>query len=88
MKRLTEKQSRNSLTTQIVLWVVGFVSVLFVAALIIMFRNARKSIYEEAMEKARQTLRTTELRIDNTLKEVETATRSLHWTVEKRLHRP
>ena len=58
MKRLTEKQSRNSLTTQIVLWVVGFVSVLFVAALIIMFRNARKSIHEEAMEKARQTLRT------------------------------
>ena len=88
MKRLTEKQSRHSLTTQIVLWVVGFVSVLFVTALFIMFHHARQSIYQEAMEKARQTLRTTELRIDNTLNEVETATRSLHWTVEKRLHRP
>ncbi len=88
MKRVTEKQSRHSLTTQVVLWVVGFVSVLFVAALFIMFHHARNSIYQEAMEKARQTLRTTELRIDNTLNEVETATRSWHWTIEKRLNRP
>ena len=88
MKRLTENQSRHSLTTQICLWVIGFVSVLFVAALFIMFHYARKSIYQEAMEKARQTLRTTELRIDNTLSEVETATRSMHWTIEKRLNRP
>ena len=55
MKRLTEKQSRHSLTTQIVAWVVGFVSVLFVTALFIMFHHARQSIYHEAMEKARQT---------------------------------
>ena len=88
MKRITEKQSRHSLTTQIVVWVVGFVSVLFVTALFIMFHYARESIYQEAMEKARQTLRTTELRIDNTLNEVETATRSMHWTIEKRLNRP
>ena len=88
MKRITGNQPRHSLTTQIVLWVVGFVSVLFVTALLIMFHYARQSIYQEAMEKARQTLRTTELRIDNTLSEVETATRSLHWTVEKRLNRP
>ena len=88
MKRLTEKQSRHSLTTQIVVWVVGFVSVLFVTSLFIMFHYARQSIYTEAMEKARQTLRTTELRIDNTLSEVETATRSLHWTIEKSLDRP
>jgi sigma-B regulation protein RsbU (phosphoserine phosphatase) len=88
MKRITEKQSRNSLTTQVVMWVVGFVSVLFVTALFVMFHHAREAIYQEAMEKARQTLRTTELRIDNTLNEVETATRSLHWTIEKRLHRP
>ena len=88
MKRLTEKQSRHSLTTQVVMWVVGFVSVLFVTALFIMFYYARQSIYQEAMEKARQTLRTTELRIDNVLSEVETATRSYHWTIEKRLNRP
>ena len=88
MKRITEKQSRHSLTTQIVVWVVGFVSVLFVTSLFIMFHYARQSIYQEAMEKARQTLRTTELRIDNTLREVETATRSMHWTIEKRLNRP
>ncbi|MBR6826639.1 MAG: HAMP domain-containing protein [Prevotella sp.] len=88
MKRLTEKQSRHSLTTQIVLWVVGFVSVLFVSALFIMFHHARQSIYQEAMEKARQTLRTTELRIDNTLSEVETATRSMQWTIEKRIGQP
>ena len=68
MKRLTEKQSRHSLTTQVVIWVVGFVSVLFVTALLIMFHHARESIYQEAMEKARQTLRTTELRIDNNQK--------------------
>lgn len=88
MKRLTEKQTRNSLTSQVVLWVVGFVSVLFVTSLLIMFNHARQSIYQEAMEKARQTLRTTELHIDNTLNEVETATRSMHWTIEKRLNQP
>ena len=88
MKRLTEKQTRNSLTSQVVLWVVGFVSVLFVTSLLIMFNHARQSIYQEAMEKARQTLHTTELRIDNTLNEVETATRSMHWTIEKRLNQP
>ena len=88
MKRLTEKQTRNSLTSQVVLWVVGFVSVLFVTSLLIMFNHTRQSIYQEAMEKARQTLRTTELRIDNTLNEVETATRSMHWTIEKRLNQP
>ena len=88
MRRLTEKQSRHSLTTQLVVWVVGFVSLLFVTALFIMFHHARQSIYHEAMEKARQTLRTTELRIDNTLSEVETATRSMHWTIEKRLNQP
>ena len=48
MKRLTEKQSRHSLTTQVVTWVVGFVSVLFVTALFIMFYYARQSIYQEA----------------------------------------
>jgi len=53
-----------------------------------MFHYARQSIYQEAMEKARQTLRTTELLIDNTLSEVETATRSMHWTIEKRLNQP
>ena len=88
MKRLTEIQSRHSLTTQIVAWVVGFASVLFVTALFIMFHHARRSIYNEAMEKARQTLRTTEFRIDNTLAEVETATRSMRWTIEKRLDQP
>lgn len=88
MKRLTEKQSRHSLTTQIVAWVVGFASVLFVTALFIMFHHARRSIYNEAMEKARQTLRTTELRIDNTLAEVETATRSMHQIIERSLDRP
>ena len=50
MKRLTEKHSRNSLTTRMVVWVVGFVSVLFVTALFIMFHYARQSIYQEAME--------------------------------------
>ena len=70
------------------MWVVGFVSVLFVTALFVMFHHAREAIYQEAMEKARQTLRTTELRIDNTLNEVETATRSMHWTIEKRLDQP
>ena len=35
MKRVTEKQSRHSLTTQVVLWVVGFVSVLFVTELLV-----------------------------------------------------
>ena len=63
-------------------------SVLFITALFVMFHYARQSIYQEAMEKARQTLRTTELRIDNTLSEVETATRSMHWTIEKRLDQP
>lgn len=73
MIRRTGNRIRYSLTAQVSLWVVGFAVVLFVAALLVMSHYARQGIYREAMEKAQQTLRTTELRIDNTLNEVETA---------------
>ena len=53
-----------------------------------MFHHAHQAIHREAMEKARQTLCTTELRIDNTLNDVETATRSMHWYVEHHLDQP
>ena len=79
---------RHSLTAQVCLWVVGFVAVLLIASLYIMFHNAYQATNREVMEKARQTLRTTELRIDNTLNDVETATRSMHWYVEHHLDRP
>ena len=72
MKRLTENQSRHSLTTQIVLWVVGFVSVLFVTALFVMFHHARQAIYQEAMEKAKEF-------IDHGASKKEGTTRTMDW---------
>lgn len=88
MIRRTGNRIKYSLTAQVSLWVVGFAVVLFVAALLVMSHYARQGIYREAMEKAQQTLRTTELRIDNTLNEVETAARSMHWYVEHHLDQP
>lgn len=88
MIRRTGNHIRHSLTVQVCLWVVGFVAVLLVAFLYTMFHHAHQTIHREAMEKARQTLCTTELRIDNTLSDVETATRSMHWFVEHHLDQP
>lgn len=88
MIRTTGNHIRHSLTAQVCLWVVGFVAILLVASLYVMFRHAKSTIYREAMEKAHQTLRTTELRIDNTLNDIETATRSMHWYVEHHLNQP
>ena len=88
MIRRTGNQIRHSLTVQVCLWVVGFVAVLLVVFLYTMFHHAHETINREAMEKARQTLCTTELRIDNTLSDVETATRSMHWFVEHHLDQP
>ena len=88
MIRRTGTHIRHSLTAQVCLWVVGFVAVLLVASLYFMFHNAHQATNREAMEKARQTLRTTELHIDNTLDGVETATRSMHWYIEHHLDQP
>lgn len=79
---------RKSLTAQLCIWVISFVAVLTVASLYIMFHYAREAIYNEAMEKSFQTLRTIELNIDNTLNDVETATRSMRWNVEHHLDHP
>ncbi|MBQ6966164.1 MAG: hypothetical protein IJP82_10855 [Bacteroidaceae bacterium] len=88
MIRRTGNHIRHSLTAQICLWVVSFVAILLVASLYAMFHHAHKAINREAMEKAQQTLRTTELRIDNTLNDVETAARNMHWYVEHHLDQP
>ena len=79
---------RHSLTVQLCLWVAGFVAALLFTMLYIMFYNAHQATSREAMEKARQTLRTTELRIDNTLNDVETATRNMSWNIEHHLDEP
>ena len=79
---------RKRLSTRLSIWVLIAVTVLFVAALVIMFRFSHAAVEKESLEKAQGTLKGTVLRIENMLHEVEGATTSIQWEVEHHLDDP
>lgn len=79
---------RNTLSARLGKWVVLFCTLLFMAVLWIMLWFARQAVKEEAIEKARSTLDSAVLSIDNELADVETAVRNSVWHVESHLDDP
>lgn len=79
---------QRNLSVRISLWVVTVATLLFVAVLWIMLWFARYSIEEEAIQKARATLDTATLHIENELSKVETAVRNIRGAVEEHLDNP
>lgn len=83
LQRLTDR-----VWVRLSVWVVLFVSVIVGVTLSALFHFSRKTIEEEAIAKATETLNATVMRIDNALHKVEIAARSMHWNVEHHLDSP
>lgn len=79
---------RQSLSARLSLCVVGFVTIFFAAAILVMFYYARTAVKNEALAKSEAALDGMILRIDNRLREVEQASCNMHWNVEHHLDNP
>ena len=78
----------KKLSARISLWVLLSVTILFVAALVIMFHYSHNAIEKESLAKAEQMLNGKVLDIENRLHRVELATRNMHKDVEQHLDDP
>lgn len=79
---------RKTLSARISWWVLLSVTLLFVAALVIMFRYSHNAIEKESLAKAEQMLNKKVLTIENMLHRVEVATTNMRWNVEQHLDDP
>jgi len=79
---------RKTLSARISWWVLLSVTLLFVAALVIMFRYSHNAIEKESLAKAEQMLNKKVLTIENMLNRVEVATTNMRWNVEQHLDDP
>ena len=78
----------RTLSVQLSLMVVSAMAILLVASLIFMLHFSRKTIKEEALEKASQELEGTIQRIDNVLLTVEQAAGNIYYSMEPHLDQP
>jgi methyl-accepting chemotaxis protein len=69
---------RTSFTTQLTLWVAGFVLVISGLVLFLLVRFSQGVIRDEAIDTTQQVLENTALRIDNTLRQTEMMARQEH----------
>lgn len=69
---------RTSFSTQLTLWVTGFVLVISAVVLFLLARFSLEVIHDESIETTLQALENTALRIDNTLRQAEITARLEH----------
>ncbi len=62
---------RSSLTTQLTLWVAGFVIVISGVVFFLLAQSTQRAIKEETIETAQQALKNTALRLNNTIQQAE-----------------
>lgn len=62
---------RSSFTTQLTLWVAGFVTAIYVIVIALLARFSEHVAFDESIETTQQALENTALRIDNTLQQAE-----------------
>ena len=79
---------RKTLSARLSLWIVLFATAVFVVALGFMFIESRKTVREEAENRASQVLESTVLRVNNLLDRVVVATDNLEWLVLRHLDAP
>lgn len=78
----------NKLSVRLSLMVVFAIAILLMAALFIMFFVSRKTVKEEAMQKAEQSLEGVVQHIDNILLSVEQSTGNIYWNMLNYLDKP
>ena len=79
---------RKKLSVRVSLWVVLFATVIFVAALGIMFYQSSKAIQQEAISRASQILDKTSLYVEGILNRVEVASNMTKWLAERHPDEP
>ena len=62
---------RSSFTTQLTLWVAGFVTAIYVIVIALLARFSEHVVFDEFIETTQQALENTALRIDNSLRQTE-----------------
>lgn len=87
MKRLL-RFFRKSLTAKIGLWVAILTNLVFLASLGFMFSQSRKSVRQEAINRAEQVLDNTVQRVTNILDRVVVATNNTDWLIARHLDAP
>ena len=65
------RKIKTSYTTQLTLWVAGFVLIISAMVIFLLARFSQDCINEESIETTQQTLENTALRVDNTLQQAE-----------------
>lgn len=79
---------RRSFPARLSIWVVLFAALVFLAAQGYTALQARKSVKDEAILRARQVLENSVLRLDSILEDVEIAADNLEWLVMRHLDTP
>ena len=87
MLRLT-KFIAKTLSVRLSLMIVFSIAMLLMAVLFVMFHYSRKSVKEEALQKASQSLNGTVQHIDNILLSVEQAAGNMYWPLLQHLNQP
>ena len=76
---------RSSFSAQLSLWVTGFVTVIFVVALTLIFRFSLTVVKEESLEQNMQVLEHAALRVDRVLHQAETTAATAGWMIREHL---
>lgn len=87
MKRL-KQMIKNSFSLRMSLYILLVAASVFILAFLSFFHQARRSVQEEAIERAQAKLDNTILQIDKVLASVETAVNNMSWLVIDKLDNP
>ena len=79
---------RQSLATKLSIWVAVLTGLVFLASLGFMFTQSRKSVRNEAINRAEQVLENTVLRVTSILDHIEVATDNIEWLPARHLDSP
>ena len=83
-----KQKKHKSLSTRLSLWTVLFAGLIFVAALGIFFNESRRTVRQEAIDRANQILTGTVQQVDNILTQVKVATDNMDWLITRHLDAP
>lgn len=79
---------RNSFSARLSLWVTGFVTAIFVVALILLFRFSQAVVKDEALEQNMEVLEHAALQADRMLHQVEVTAKTVGWMISEHRGQP
>ena len=86
--QLLRQYLKRKLATRLSVWIVLLTALIFLAALGFLFAQSRKTVRQEAISRATQTLESTVLRVTDILDRVIVATDNTAWLIPRHLNAP